>query len=376
VSALDPRTAAAIAAMSAALSRSAAGDLGARAPTDGSGDALDELAGLVNEAIAARARSDADREQRLRDDRERLETFVAERTRQFVATQDSLRRLFDAAPVALVMLDAGDERVLACNERAAQLLHADGGAVVGGPPPAFAASHADRAELLDRVRRDGVLTAEVRVEARDGTIGWALLEARTLALPERTAIMLGFADIGAQKRSEEALRELATTDPLTGALNRRQLFELAADETRRADRYVRPLCFAMLDLDHFKAVNDRHGHTAGDEALRIVAAAVRAGLRSHDLLARYGGEEFAVVLPETSLDTARAAMDRIRAAIAALRFDVGGAALRLTVSAGVVAWTAGETLGTVLDRADAALYEAKRRGRNQVVAAPELARAG
>jgi diguanylate cyclase (GGDEF)-like protein/PAS domain S-box-containing protein len=371
----DPRTSAALAALSSALARAAAGDLAARAPRDGSEDALDALARLVNGALADLETLTADRERRLREDRERLDLLVAERTRQFVANQDSLRRLFDAAPVALVMLDAGDDRVVACNERAAQLLRADGGALVGGPPPPFASDDADRAELLARVRRDGVLTAEVRVEARDGSVRWALLEARTLALADRAAVMLGFADIGPQKQSEARLRELATTDPLTGALNRRRLFELATDEVRRSERYGRPLCFAMLDLDHFKAVNDRHGHTAGDEALRTVAAAIRAGLRSHDLLARYGGEEFAVVLPETGLETAVAAMDRIREAIAGLRFDAGGAALRITVSAGVVAWRPGESPGAVLDRADVALYEAKRSGRNRVVAA-ELARAG
>jgi diguanylate cyclase (GGDEF)-like protein/PAS domain S-box-containing protein len=371
----DDRTAQTVEALSQALARVAAGNLDVRVARDGSGDPLDVLAMLVNSTIADLAGLVAEREKRLREDRERLEVLVAERTRQYVSSQESLRRLFDAAPVALVMLDAGDDRVVACNERAAQLLRADGGALVGGPPPAFAAEDADRAALLARVRREGVLAAEVRVEARDGSEHWAQLEARTLTFGDRTTVMLGFADIGAQKQSEARLRELATTDPLTGALNRRRLFELASDETRRADRYGRPLCFAMLDLDHFKKVNDRHGHTAGDEALKIVAGAVRAGLRNLDLLARYGGEEFAVVLPETTLETAHAAIERIRAAVAALRLDVGSATVRLTLSAGVVAWRSGETPDAVLDRADAALYDAKRRGRNQVIAA-DLARAG
>jgi len=375
LSGADARTARTVEALSQALARVAAGNLDVRVERDGSGDSLDVLAMLVNSTISDLAALVAEREKRLKEDRERLEVLVAERTRQYVSSQESLRRLFDAAPVALIMLDGADDRVVACNERAAQLLQADGGALVGGPPPEFAAEDADRADLLARVRNDGVLAAEVRVESRDGSVRWAQLEARTLTFGDRITVMLGFADIGAQKQSEARLRELATTDPLTGALNRRRLFELASDETRRAERYGRPLCFAMLDLDHFKKVNDRYGHTAGDEALKIVAAAVRAGLRNLDLLARYGGEEFAVVLPETTLETARAAIDRIRAAVAALRLDVGGAAVRLTLSGGVVTWRPGETPDAVLDRADAALYEAKRRGRNQVIAA-DLARAG
>ena len=375
MSGADARTARTVEALSQALARVAAGNLDVRVERDGSGDSLDVLAMLVNSTISDLAALVAEREKRLKEDRERLEVLVAERTRQYVSSQESLRRLFDAAPVALIMLDGADDRVVACNERAAQLLQADGGALVGGPPPEFAAEDADRADLLARVRNDGVLAAEVRVESRDGSVRWAQLEARTLTFGDRITVMLGFADIGAQKQSEARLRELATTDPLTGALNRRRLFELASDETRRAERYGRPLCFAMLDLDHFKKVNDRYGHTAGDEALKIVAAAVRAGLRNLDLLARYGGEEFAVVLPETTLETARAAIDRIRAAVAALRLDVGGAAVRLTLSGGVVTWRPGETPDAVLDRADAALYEAKRRGRNQVIAA-DLARAG
>jgi diguanylate cyclase (GGDEF)-like protein len=163
------------------------------------------------------------------------------------------------------------------------------------------------------------------------------------------------------------LERLATTDALTGALNRRRLFEVATAELARAARYEHAICLAMLDLDHFKSINDRFGHAVGDEALRAVAEVARAQLRTVDVLGRYGGEELMVALPETAREPAAIALERIRAAVAAIQLSAGEA--RLSISAGLVEVQRGESLDEALKRADAALYEAKRAGRNRLVVA-------
>jgi diguanylate cyclase (GGDEF)-like protein len=164
-----------------------------------------------------------------------------------------------------------------------------------------------------------------------------------------------------------ALEQLATTDVLTGALNRRRFLELAEQELARAARYHHPLCLAMLDLDHFKSINDRFGHAAGDEALRAVTDVVRSGLRTVDLLGRYGGEELMVALPETGRDAAIVALERIRTEVSLLRLRSVDATV--CVSGGLVEMLDGESLEAGLRRADAALYEAKRAGRNRVIVA-------
>jgi len=162
------------------------------------------------------------------------------------------------------------------------------------------------------------------------------------------------------------LERLATTDALTGALNRRRLFEIAAAELARADRYEQPVCLAMLDLDHFKSINDRYGHAVGDEALRAVTAVVRERLRAVDALGRYGGEELVVVLPQTARDAAQVALERIRAAVAEVRLFTAPDA-RVYVSGGLVQAKKAESLDEALGRADAALYQAKHDGRNRIV---------
>lgn len=171
-----------------------------------------------------------------------------------------------------------------------------------------------------------------------------------------------------QKQLETELRELATTDALTGALNRRRLFEVAEAELVHAARSQRPLSLAMLDVDHFKAVNDRFGHLVGDDALQHIAHTARLALRRHDHVARYGGEELAVLLPGTCLDAARRVVERIRAEVAALQLVREGETVPLSLSAGVVTALPGESLQALLQRADCALYQAKTRGRNCVVA--------
>jgi diguanylate cyclase (GGDEF)-like protein len=174
------------------------------------------------------------------------------------------------------------------------------------------------------------------------------------------------------------LRQMASTDPLTGLINRRHFYEMAGRELERVRRSGGALAILMLDLDHFKLVNDAFGHQAGDEALRAVAEVLRTGLRTADVPARYGGEELVVLLPDADADHAAQAAERVRAAIAAVSVATERGEVQLTVSMGVAATCAGgaESLDQLLARADDALYAAKRQGRNCVVAWPagQLAR--
>jgi diguanylate cyclase (GGDEF)-like protein len=163
------------------------------------------------------------------------------------------------------------------------------------------------------------------------------------------------------------LRMLASTDELTAILNRRRILEVAAEECQRTARYRDPLCIAMFDIDHFKSINDQFGHSVGDHALRLVAAAARSQLRLQDQIGRYGGEEFLIVFPETPLEGATRVTERVRAAIESMATHEGGHRVPLTVSAGVAEVTRGEALDFVLQRVDAAMYRAKAAGRNRVV---------
>jgi len=166
------------------------------------------------------------------------------------------------------------------------------------------------------------------------------------------------------------LQVLASTDELTGILNRRRILEVATEECQRVARYPESLCFAMFDVDHFKMVNDRFGHSAGDQALRLVASTARAQLRMQDRMGRYGGEEFLIVFPETALEGAVRVTERVRTAVEALGLDEGILRTSLTISAGVAEALRRETLDDVLRRVDAAMYSAKAAGRNLVVSAP------
>lgn len=173
---------------------------------------------------------------------------------------------------------------------------------------------------------------------------------------------------------QEELNRQATRDPLTDTYNRRAFYDLAGRELARAVRGRRPPAFAMLDLDHFKSLNDRHGHDVGDRVLQAFATAAASCLRPADVLARYGGEEFVLLLPETTLADAVAVADRIRRALEAQSFDGAGGPLHATVSIGVATAAAGTAdLEATLKAADRALYRAKAAGRNRVEAAPPAA---
>lgn len=166
--------------------------------------------------------------------------------------------------------------------------------------------------------------------------------------------------------AEEELRRQATTDPLTGVLNRRAMFDRLEKETVRSARSGTPFSLALLDLDHFKQINDTYGHTAGDEVLRQCVARVSRSLRRYDSLGRVGGEEFLILTPGVDAADAENLFERIRKRIAQTRIRYEGQLIKVTASIGVVT-TAGEgSVDRLFALADQALYRAKEAGRNRV----------
>ena len=164
---------------------------------------------------------------------------------------------------------------------------------------------------------------------------------------------------------------MAVTDPLTGAYNREFLLARLPQEIEAAIDRDRPLSVALVDVDHFKAVNDQYGHGTGDVVLAEVARRLRGAIRGGDLLVRYGGEEFLTVLPKADAGRAWEVGERMRQRVCERAFDVGdGLALLLRISVGIAQWRMGETMPDLIERADTAMYEAKERGRNRVEVAP------
>jgi diguanylate cyclase (GGDEF)-like protein len=221
--------------------------------------------------------------------------------------------------------------------------------------------------------------AALPLHGATGAIGvLAVWTSRAPALDEHAVELLHALSPYAALHLEHAreygeLRDYADRDPLTQLPNRRAFDKALALEAGRMERYGHPLALMVLDLDHFKAVNDRHGHEAGDEVLRRAARTIAASVRDVDIAARMGGEEFVVLLPETSLAAAAEAAERVRSAIAALPVEWNGTTIPVRVSVGVSACP--ERVSSTTDlvgSADAALYQAKAGGRNRVVTAPAL----
>jgi two-component system cell cycle response regulator len=175
--------------------------------------------------------------------------------------------------------------------------------------------------------------------------------------------------------AREALREQATTDALTAIANRRTLLEALTRELERSSRLEVPCALLFVDLDHFKRVNDVHGHGGGDVVLREAAAAMRDILRPYDVIGRYGGEEFAIVLPGCDATGAAIAAERVREAVASMRVVLGGKKVPVTCSVGVAVATTGAEpdRDALLAAADRAMYQAKGAGRNRVVMAGSVA---
>ena len=226
------------------------------------------------------------------------------------------------------------------------------------------------AEAQEQIRKQGQDAVYERCFLRkDGDRHWTLVSAK--AISDAHGKFIGsfgmFTDINERKRLEDRLKQQATTDGLTGAVNRRYFFELADRELCRALRLNYSFALALIDIDYFKHINDLYGHVVGDEALLAVTHLFQKNIRNNDVFARFGGDEFVLLLPETSLDQARLILERLCKVLTAQPMDLSGKAVPITLSVGIASLAnATDALEALIERADRALYQAKETGRNRV----------
>lgn len=221
-------------------------------------------------------------------------------------------------------------------------------------------------EAMQRTVREGQAEEEIEIVTRAGDRLPYLFKARRAVVEGKTVINGFGLNISDRKRLESDIRHQATHDSLTGLWNRGAFEEAMSKEIERAKRHGQCFCLVMLDLDHFKTVNDKYGHAVGDEALRQLADLMKSRFRTTDITARWGGEEFMALLPETAIDGARTLAEDFRLAVEGTVFPDAG---RMTVSLGVVQYDDGQSPDALVKRADEALYAAKEAGRNRVVVA-------
>jgi len=225
-------------------------------------------------------------------------------------------------------------------------------------------------QLAPVVMLTGSGSEEVAVQAlQEGAVGYLpksslspkkLVKTIDAALDKWTRLQQAMAD-------KEKLERLATFDSLTGLYNRRAILGKLRELINLANRYKEDFSLSMLDIDHFKKVNDRYGHLTGDDVLEKVAALIRGNIRDTDIAGRYGGEEFIIILPQATLSSAWVVAERLRSIIEQAEMkDPAGNVFAITVSQGLAGWERGEDAHSLISRSDEALYKAKEKGRNRV----------
>lgn len=221
------------------------------------------------------------------------------------------------------------------------------------------------ASIERSVRWQTPIMGKFRLTTQDGQSRWIAVRAQPEQVESGVLWHGMMLDISEQVAEEDRLRQLSDTDPLTGLANRRKLLKRLDEEISLSNRHAIPLSLMMLDLDHFKHINDTWGHLQGDDVLASLARHARDLLREEDLMARLGGEEFALVLPLTPRGHAERLAERLRRHIADHDFGIGPG--NVTASIGIAEHRVGDARDVLLERADENLYAAKRGGRNQVI---------
>ncbi|MCW8918691.1 MAG: diguanylate cyclase [Gammaproteobacteria bacterium] len=287
------------------------------------------------------------------------------------------RLLFESSRDALMIVAPPSWNFTDANQAALQLFGASGLAefTAHGPSDVLPERQPDGSLSSEKVQefiaitmREGSHSFECEHQRLDGRPFAADVLLTRMAVGNDTFIQATVRDISERKQLEEELRHQARIDLLTGINNRRHFFELAEQERVRAKRYGVPLPVLMLDVDHFKLVNDTYGHLVGDTVLQKLSEVCTHTLREIDIFGRLGGEEFAILLPETKMERALEVAERLRLAVADATVPIEqGGSVHFTISIGVAMFVATDAkVGDILHRADLALYAAKNGGRNRV----------
>jgi two-component system cell cycle response regulator len=290
-------------------------------------------------------------------------------------SEERLKGIIDLAHDAIVVVGE-DQRIGLFNPAAERMFGYGAADMLGQPlsrllPERNRPSHARHVEefaAIGNASRPMTERPVVTGLKSDGTEFPAEISISQSPTPVGRLFTAVIRDVTERKRVEDELRRLATTDPLTGAANRRHFLERAQLELARVKRYGDPVSILMMDIDHFKRVNDSRGHAAGDLALQMLVGACHEMLRETDLLGRLGGEEFAVLLPETTDDDAFDVAERLRRGLEALAIPHDPEPFHFTVSIGLTRCEAADAgIEQPIARADKGLYEAKKEGRNRTV---------
>ena len=318
---------------------------------------------LINELMTLRKRI---------ADLEILETHHKQTEQALIESEERYKRLINAVP-------AYTYSVIVVDGHAISTRHSVGCfAITGYNPENYEVDpflwhkmiYPDDKMLVENSIKEILAGSEVpaiehRIIRCDGTVIW--IRNSMVSYHDENGVMTRYdgliEDITERKLAEEELKRLATTDKLTGAFNRTKFKEIIGREMELVKRYNQPLSLIIFDIDRFKKVNDKYGHNAGDYVLRTISDIVRENIRKIDYFVRWGGEEFMIISSETGLKEAHALAERIREIIENYVFEGVG---KVTISFGVTEFNEDDTEDSLIKRADDAMYEAKRKGRNRV----------
>ncbi|NTV78133.1 MAG: diguanylate cyclase, partial [Clostridiales bacterium] len=283
---------------------------------------------------------------------------------------NNILMLFSTLQGAMIMVEEQSMKVLMMNEDAKKLLKADKNLEEIDLENDIQWLSIASWQIVDAMKhKDKIERMEVSIGSSKGSLMSFLLSTIRGEYKNQSVILIGLYDITLQKKLEEDIKQMALKDELTGLYNRHYLDEKIKEELERSTRYNIPLSVAMLDLDHFKRINDNWGHPVGDDVLQNTANIMNSHIRASDLLFRFGGEEFLILMPHTDLAGANVTAENIRKAIEEQLHPIVG---NYTVSIGVAQRKPEEGYAALYRRVDEALYHAKKAGRNKVYGLTDL----